>query len=147
MKQATELLKKVAQPRVSVRLDHGDDPAFGDRPRRGQHARNLGRVVTVIVDHPHPADDAGGGEAPPNATKRRQPRSYLVDRDAEFAADREGGQGVEDIVASPVRGWRNGPNRTVFAVRVGKPDIEGGMLSPARRISHVAPRESPHPEG
>ncbi len=36
-----ELLKQVAQARVAVRLDHGDDPAFRDRPRRGQHAGEI----------------------------------------------------------------------------------------------------------
>ncbi len=79
-------------------LDHRDHLGLGHRAGRAQHRGDLHRMVPVVVDHPHAAHHAGGGEAPLDPAKALQAGADGLVGDAQLASDGDGGQGVQHIV-------------------------------------------------
>ena len=93
-----ELLEQRLQPRVAVRLHHGDDLALGRFARRLQHRRDLDRMMAVVVDDGDAVPFAGAGEAPLDAAESRQRLADAFVGDAEFVRDRDRRGGVERVV-------------------------------------------------
>ena len=62
-----EGIEQITKPREAVRLDDGDHPLVGRRTRRGEHRRDLHRVMPVVVEDLHAVPGTGAGEAPPHA--------------------------------------------------------------------------------
>ena len=73
-----ELVEQIAQPRVAVRLDDGDDGARIGLTRRLQHRGDFDRVMAVIVDDGGAVPFADAGEAPLHAAETRSCRVRMA---------------------------------------------------------------------
>ena len=93
-----ELGEEILQPRIAVRLHHGDEPAGGRRSRRTQHGGDLHRVVAVIVVDVDAVPGAGPGETPLHPAEAQKPLAHLVSADADRARHGHGGGGVRHVV-------------------------------------------------
>ena len=69
-----ELRHQIARARVAMRLKRDDDARRLGGAGGRQHRGNLGRVVTVVVDHRDAVDDAAVFEAPLGAAELRRAR-------------------------------------------------------------------------
>ena len=62
-----EFVEQGLQPRVAVRLDHGDDAAIAGDARGTEHRGDFDRMVRVVVIDLHALPVADMGEAPLHA--------------------------------------------------------------------------------
>ena len=96
----TKLVQQLRGARIPVRLEHAHDAARAGSSRRAQHGRDLGRVVTVVVDDGDPACLAFALEPALGATKLRQGRRDGRKRHVQLQADADRGERVEHVVAA-----------------------------------------------
>src|SRR5690606_21850470 len=94
-----KVFEEIAQARVAVRLDDGENAACGHLARGGEHGGDFDRVMAVIVDNADFVPVAGGGEAALHAGELLQAVADARVGDTKFARDSDGGDGVLDIVA------------------------------------------------
>jgi hypothetical protein len=66
-----EFIEQRLQPRVAMRLHHGDDLPPGGGARGAQHGGDLDRMMAVIVEDGRAVPVAGAGEAPFDAAESR----------------------------------------------------------------------------
>src|SRR6202035_2873143 len=59
-----ELVEEVAEAGEAVRLDDGDHPPGGNRPRRLEHRGDFDRMVAIVVEDVDTLPAAGEGETP-----------------------------------------------------------------------------------
>ncbi len=94
-----ELLEQRGEPRVAMRLHHGDDLAGRGLARRAQHRLDLDGMVAVVVDDRDAVPFAGAGETPAHAAEILQRLADHRVGDAELMRDRDRRGGIERIVA------------------------------------------------
>ena len=137
-----ELVEQVAQARIAVRLDDGDDPALGDRARGLEHGGDLDRVVAVIVD------DLDAVPRPVRVKRRLTPPKLGQAgsdggvRDAEMMGDGKRAGGVLDVVLA-----RHGDRQVlddaalaVLAVADDGGEDRAAALDAQVRVAHVGLR-------
>ena len=71
-----------------------------ERARRREHRGDLGRMMAVVVDDQDPVRLATHLEPPLGAAELAQARRQALERHAELEADGDGGQRVQQVVAS-----------------------------------------------
>ena len=94
-----ERVHQGGRPRVPMRLE-GDDDSAAEIARRRKHRRDLRRMMPVVVDDQHAPDLASDIESTFGSAEGRQGGGGAIERHAELAADRDRGEGVEQVVAA-----------------------------------------------
>ena len=93
----------------AVRLKRDDDAAV-QRARRGQHRRDLGRMMAVVVDDENAARLAADLEPALGAAELAQAGGDPLERHAELQPDRDGGERVQQVVPPRHVQRRAGPS-------------------------------------
>ena len=124
--------------------DRDDAPAVG-AARCAEHGGDLHRVVTVVVDHRDPADDADLGEAALDAREIRQRAADHGLGKAHLAADGDRGQGVLHVVHAQHRQPHALHGAVALLHVAGDDDVEGGPQRVARDVDrpHLGLRAEP----
>src|SRR3984893_2485126 len=63
VKRASKTIKQRMEPRVTVGLNNGDDPALRRGTGGAQDSRDFDRMVTIIIENESPIPLADAGEA------------------------------------------------------------------------------------
>ena len=129
-----KLVEEIANARIAMRLDDGDDASLCTAPRGAEHGRDLGRVMTVVVVDGDAVPFARQLEAPLDAGKPGHRRFDLGVFDAGLRRDRDRRERIEGIVGA---GQRNGP-----AFEFARPalDARGQARIEVRRVALDAHR-------
>ena len=64
-----EIVEKIAQPGISVRLCNGDHASLAGVARSPKHGPDLDRMMAIVVEDLHPFPGPGMGEAPLHAAE------------------------------------------------------------------------------
>ncbi len=97
---AAEVGHELARARVAVRLERDHDARRRRRPGGGEHGRDLGRMVAVVVDHRDAVDHATHLEAALGAGELLERAGDDIEGDAELEAHRHRRQRVQHRVAA-----------------------------------------------
>ena len=93
-----EILEQARQPRIAMRLMHGDHAAVAGLTRGFQHGRDLDRMVAVIIDDGDAAHLAHLGKAAVHALEPGKCCANFIALHAQMAGNRHCGQSIGDIV-------------------------------------------------
>ena len=106
-----ETVEEAGRPRVSMGLKDHHQPIVRLLAGRGQHRRDLGRVMAVVVDDPHAGRRAAMLEPPADAGEPPERRPDGIRLESHLQPDGEGGEPSSAGCAIPARGPRTQSSR------------------------------------
>ncbi len=100
LQRRPECLHQLLRARVAVRLEGDDEPPAERGARGGEHRRDLGRVMAVVVHHEHAARLAVPLESTFGALELAERRGDALELDAQAVGRGHRGERVLEVVAA-----------------------------------------------